>query len=119
MNNSVSSTTYLGDYRAPTHLINSIDLYFSIMDEYVSVFSSMAVQANDSDLTDLFLNGSDLELISVKVDGEAVPQNKYRVDSIGLTIFDAPENFLLAKSLMPRSRPSRKAERWVPPSEVN
>ena len=61
---------YLKDYQAPTHEIRKTDLHFDIFDDHTAVKARLLVQPLSVGAP-LVLDGS-AELVSVKIDGEAV-----------------------------------------------
>ena len=85
----MAKTIYRGDYRAPTHLIDTIRLEFDLNAEETLVKSTLEVRPNP-ECTEkdppLFLNGEDITLRSVSIDGRELKDGEYKVDSNGLTI---------------------------------
>ncbi len=95
---SVSKNTiHLKDYCAPLFSIESVDLIFTIADEYVLVDSTLRVKrAEDADSTlPLILHGQDLELQSISLDGQPLTPEQYVTDSATLTIGSVPHAFTL------------------------
>ncbi|PSC69009.1 puromycin-sensitive aminopeptidase isoform X1 [Micractinium conductrix] len=82
------------DYKAPTHLIDTIHLNFLLNDGVTRVESRMRVLPNHpaSERPTLFLHGrDDLKLVAVKINGEAAPVEAYELDSAkGLTLKSPP-----------------------------
>ncbi|MBE0378853.1 aminopeptidase N [Pseudoalteromonas prydzensis] len=60
---------YLKDYQAPPFVIDHVDLTFDLSPLNTKVTSVMAVKKAVADATDLALDGIDLTLISIAVDG--------------------------------------------------
>ena len=89
----MAQTIFRGDYRAPTHLVDSIRLEFDLAAEETLVKSTLVVRANPESTEDnapLFMNGEDIALRSVAVNGHTLEAGHYRVDETGLTIPDLP-----------------------------
>jgi len=85
---------YRRDYRVPTHLIDSIDLTFELEEPETTVISRMHVRKNPLSLdkqNQLVLNGEDLLLSSVKVNGEVLHTKQYELDNTHLILKNIPE----------------------------
>ncbi len=91
-------TTYLHDYAPPVFLIDEVHLTFDLHEDHAQVKSHMRVRHNrmsDSKSRDLLLNGDELELVSIRVDGKELTENQYSVGDNTLCIFDMPDTFAL------------------------
>lgn len=91
-------TIYRKDYQAPAYFIDEIDLDFDLYDEHALVNSHMRVRHNRHCATtsrDLILNGDDLILESLKLNGEKLTPSRYELNAHALIIHDAPDNFEL------------------------
>lgn len=84
---------FLSDYIAPTHSILSCNLIFTISDEYTIVENIIQLQGKNSSLV---LDGIDLELIEISLDGRALSSAEYIVDATSLTLNTLPEIFTLS-----------------------
>jgi len=86
--------TYRKDYTVSDFAIQSIDLTVEIGEEITKVKSILNLSRQNSAKKNspLILQGRELELISVKLNGEKI---KYQSDSETLTIENTPENFIL------------------------
>jgi aminopeptidase N len=87
---------YLKDYEVPVYLIDEIDLSFDLEDDHTIVKSHMRVRHNrlsSSKKRDLILNGDELTLESVKLDGKVLSGSEYKLTSDLLTIPGVPDNF--------------------------
>ncbi len=83
---------YRKDYQSPSHTITDIDLTFDLFDFATTVTAiSQVKQLLDS--TTLFLDGEDLVLKAINVDGEAWSQ--YQEVEGGLEIHGLPQQFEL------------------------
>jgi aminopeptidase N len=89
----------LADYHVPDFLIDSVDLAFDLGESVTIVKSRLALRRNP-DAADakapLRLDGEDMELVSVALDGEVLGANRYRIEPDGLVLADVPERFSLA-----------------------
>lgn len=97
--NEAPQTIYLKDYQVPNFLIDEIDLYFNLNDEHTIVSSRLRIRRNRLSphrAQELILNGEDLILESITLDGELLPPSKYAVVDQRLIIHEPPENFELA-----------------------
>ena len=86
-----NSTMRLEDYQAPDYKIRHIDLEFDIRDGETFVTSVLQVERNGTHTRPLKLDGQDLELLEVSVDGFALNAEGYTVDTESLTL-DVPES---------------------------
>ena len=97
MKEATPRTIYLKDYKKPAYLIPELYLDFIINDDYTTVKSKLTVEANyDEKLVQpLILNGEKVELVSVKIDGEAIDASDYQVTEDQLTVNPNVKNFTL------------------------
>ncbi|ROS01307.1 aminopeptidase N [Sinobacterium caligoides] len=98
MKQAQPSTIYLKDYRQPDYWITETGLRFELFEERAVVHSELQMHRHADSPADaeLVLHGVELKLLSVKVDGQPWPQDKYSVDDKTLTLRDLPESFVLA-----------------------
>jgi aminopeptidase N len=80
------------DYQAPTFIIQDIDLTFDLSPDKTIVRNVMTVERTTAKSTDeLVLDGSELTLISIQVDGEELTEVvDYRIKDETLTLFALP-----------------------------
>lgn len=89
---------FLKDYQEPCHWIETVELDFDLAPGETTIKAKIAVRrhADASQDTPLVLNGEDINLISVMIDGVAVPAGQYEVSTIHLTLQGPlPETFEL------------------------
>jgi len=87
---------YRKDYRPPNHWVKSCQLGFVIEPQHTTVRSTLRFEKNpQTDSHTLELNGVDLELISIKLDGRELGPDDYRQDDEKLLIENVPEQFAL------------------------
>jgi len=98
MRDPVHPATYLKDYAPPAFLVETVELDIGLFEDYASVRSRLALARNPKS-TDaeaaLALDGEELELESVTLDGRALAAGEYAVDANRLTIPKAPARFVL------------------------
>ncbi|WP_237065955.1 aminopeptidase N [Microbulbifer guangxiensis] len=89
MRDAQPSTVYLKDYRQPDYLVDSTRLRFELEPNSTLVESRLAVRRNPAageGLPPLRLDGVDLELISVAMDGVPLSKEEYTCHAEGLII---------------------------------
>jgi len=98
--NAASSprTIYLKDYRAPAYLVEDIALHFELDPASTRVTSRLVVKRNpESPAPDqpLQLEGQDLELKALSVDGIALAEHDYHLDEEKLVLKNLPDPAVL------------------------
>jgi aminopeptidase N len=89
-------TIYLKDYRPSPFHIESVQLTVDIFESKTLVTSILKIRRSPSESkVNLELNGENMLLHSVKIDGEVLSTDRYQVSNEKLTLFAAPENFIL------------------------
>lgn len=92
------SINYLKDYRAPDFKIESVDLRFELYEDKAIVHSVLAICRNSSQgrhQRPLELDGEELKLISLHLDGKPLGPHQYSIQNNQLTIHDVPDIFSL------------------------
>jgi len=95
---SQPQTIYLKNYQEPNFYIKSTDLNFQIFEDKTVVRSRLTVEKNinkNKGQEDLVLNGEELKLLSVTVDGELLSPNTYQCSDKTLVLSDLPSQFIL------------------------
>jgi aminopeptidase N len=98
MREPAATTVYLKDYAPPAFLISSIDLDVDIREDHALVRSKLALARNPkaADQTaPLVLDGEQLELLSVALDGRALSAGAYELGAESLRIAGLPQQFEL------------------------
>ncbi|WP_299586205.1 aminopeptidase N [uncultured Microbulbifer sp.] len=98
MQDAQPKTIYLKDYQVPDYLVDSTDLHFELEPKATLVKSQLSVRRNHEageGLPPLLLDGVDLELISVAVDGSILPPASYQETPEGLILTVEKPEFLL------------------------
>ena len=88
----------LSDYTPPAFLIPSVDLNFDIGDDVTTVTARITVKRNPAAANAaaaLVLDGDELVLESVHLDGKALAASEYRADPHSLVIPEVPDSFIL------------------------
>jgi aminopeptidase N len=85
----------LSDYLPPDYAIDHVDLVFELSPRDARVTSRLTVRRNGDHGRPLWLDGDELRLESVAIDGEVLPAGRYEVDDRGMTIPDVPSAFEL------------------------
>jgi aminopeptidase N len=89
----------LAEYRPPDFLIDTVDLVFELGDSDTRVKSRLRIRRNpeSSDQTAaLHLDGEELALVSLALDGEPLGPNRYELPAEGgLIVADVPDAFSL------------------------
>lgn len=83
------TTIHRSDYRVPTHLIDTVKLEFDLDPESTGVTNTMHVVPNPQSTekgAPLVLNGEELTLVSVTVNGRLLSETEYDVSPTALTI---------------------------------
>jgi aminopeptidase N len=91
-------TIHLKDYKPPAYRVERIELEVDIRDADALVHAKLAVRRNQAAApgnAPLVLDGDELELISVTLDGTLLRANQYSVTPERLTIPHVPEAFSL------------------------
>jgi len=93
MTETTHTTVYRKEYTAPDYSVDSIDLRFELGDEVTIVTSRMALRAaydTSSGKRPLVLNGKNIVLRALTLDGIALDQGRFSVTAELLTIQNVP-----------------------------
>ena len=102
--NAVSATVeqptpkYLSDYRPPDYLIDTVFLDFQLGEANTEVEARLSIRRNPNigdSSPPLVLNGEDLTLLAICMNGQRLPEPRYSTDAESLIIRDVPERFTL------------------------
>jgi aminopeptidase N len=88
---------YLKDYTVPDYLITKTELHVDIYDGYTLITSNLSLHANPAakNVSQLKLHGTDLELVSIAINGNGLSADAYEFGEETLTIKNTPAQFLL------------------------
>jgi aminopeptidase N len=84
----------LEDYRPPDCLVEQVDLEFRLGPTDTEVTARLAVRRNPAageGGRPLVLDGQELELLQLRLDGEPLGSNRYQVDADHLIVHDLPQ----------------------------
>ncbi|VAX12962.1 Membrane alanine aminopeptidase N [hydrothermal vent metagenome] len=89
--------TYLSEYKKPDYRLDSVELHFDLHETRTRVYSRLLFKrAPEADTqAPLKLDGSHLELQSVKLNGKALAPDSYTLDDDGLVIGNPGQSFEL------------------------
>ena len=93
MRDAQPQTIYLTDYREPDYWISNTELTFELQSKATLVTAELTVQrhAKASAQAPLVLDGYELELLSIALDGQPLTEQQYRVTADSLIIDQLPE----------------------------
>ena len=92
---SQKTAKYRKDYQAPTFTIESVDLTFELDARQTRVTNSMVVERNGQHDHPLVLDGEELTLVSIAIDGEPVSAEDFSVTDQQLTLVTTKSRFSL------------------------
>ncbi|HEB0978443.1 TPA: aminopeptidase N, partial [Yersinia enterocolitica] len=84
---------YRHDYKSPDYTITDINLDFALDAQKTTVTAISQIKRQTADVTPLVLDGEDLTLVSISVDGQAWPH--YQLQDNSLVIEQLPAHFTL------------------------
>ncbi len=88
--------TRLEDYKKPEYLIDQLKLIFTLGEDATSVKSTLSITKIDAvGKQPLVLDGEELVLKSLLLNGQTLAETDYLVDGEKLTIYQTPEKFTL------------------------
>ncbi len=96
----------LADYAPPVFSVSHVVLEFELSPEASIVHARLSLHRQAPG--PLRLDGKQLALQAIAIDGEALGENRYVVDESGLTIHDVPDEFVLATTV--RITPAQNTE---------
>ncbi len=91
-------TIHLKDYRPPNFLVDEVALDVDLREDHALVHATLAVRRNPAaadPTAPLELDGDELELMTLSVDGVTPRGNGYAVTAERLTVYDVPKAFRL------------------------
>ena len=94
MKDAQPRTIYLQDYLPPAFTVSDVSLHFELFDDYTLVHADMAFKraAQTASGEPLVLQGEELELQRIALDGRELPEDHYLVGDTGLTVTTIPES---------------------------
>ncbi len=96
MREASANIVYLKDYQEPDFFVDSVHLTVRLFEDGAEVLSHLRLRRRDgSNATQLRLDGEDLELRGISLDGVNLVDTQYSVDETGLTVEQVPTQFEL------------------------
>jgi aminopeptidase N len=108
---STPKTILLKDYSPPAFLVSSIDLDVDLRDDHALVKAKLAVTRNPESAdpkAPLKLDGDELELVSVALNGRVLANGEFIVSGEHLEIRGVPERFILETAVRIRPKQNTK-----------
>jgi len=89
---AIEQSVFLKDYCEPDYWVKKVDLSFLLAPTETVIVSKLAIERNKTSVTDepLILDGDDLQLVSVSVNGKALGDDDYTVTPQFLKINNVP-----------------------------
>ena len=93
---------YLKDYQAPEVAIKTVDLTFALADTKTVVTNKMNID-NLAGVTRLVMDGEQLNLLSININGRALPESEYTIsdDNIEITVPTGSFELLIQTQISP------------------
>jgi len=97
MKDATPKTIYLKEYSQPPYWINNVDLVFELGEQHARVFSKLELVRNKSisGQPPLVLNGEQLELGTISLNGRVLEKSSYEVNDSELILPSVPDRFTL------------------------
>ena len=90
------TTVYRKDYQQPSYWVESLRLEFDLHETSTLVYASIEFTSNqENNSNELFLDGEDLTLKQIKIDGRELSSNEYSLSNEGITLKELPQKFQL------------------------
>ncbi|MBG03039.1 MAG: aminopeptidase N [Rhodospirillaceae bacterium] len=106
--NDAPQAIYLADYEAPNFSVECVELAFDLHEEDTIVRAALSLRRQASG--PLILDGEDLALESISIDGNALPPDAYTVSPSSLTIPNVPDEFTLRTDVRIQPQNNTKLE---------
>ncbi len=107
-----AETIYLKDYAPPAYLVDTVELCFELGEENTRVVSRLALRRQPwvSREQPLVLDGVDLQLEQLLLDGRPLQVGDYACNDESLTIHQVPETFILETTVTLRPQDNTALE---------
>ena len=96
MKESKARTVYRGEYTPPDFQVSKVELDVRLFEEETIVISHLKVKAREPNAPSpkpLILDGEQMELLEIKLDGQPLHTRHYSIDSVSLTLPSVPDVF--------------------------
>ncbi len=108
---SAPNTKYLSDYQPTDFIIENVHLHFDLHEDETFVRALLNFKRNPkakTNATNLRLDGEELELVKIALNGKELADDRYAVLDEGLLINDVPDTFELETEV--RIKPQENTE---------
>ena len=95
MSEAQPKTIFLKDYRPPAYAVASIALRVELDETATRVHSTLTMRRNGDVAAPLVLDGQEMTLTGLRLNGRALADGEYRIADESLTIDDVPAEFIL------------------------
>ena len=97
MTTATPEAIFLKDYTEPDFWIDTVDLQFELGEDFTTIESTLSLRRNPNRPggAPLVLNGQDITLQSISLNGETLSETQYQVDETTLTIAHMPSEAIL------------------------
>ena len=98
MRDAQPSTIYLSEYQVPAYLIDTTELVFELGEDSTHVTSQLHIRCNPASTVNdapLALHGTELELVSLAIDGRGLNASEWAQSGEQLIIANVPATFVL------------------------
>lgn len=85
---------FLRDYKTPAFSVEAVNLDFNLNEDFCRVQTKSQIKKTSSE-AELRLNGEDLKLISLKINGQTLEPDQYQLTPEELVITSVPDTFTL------------------------
>lgn len=95
---TIPEVKFLKDYRPPYYRVDHINLYFDLNEDHCVVTASMTIRRNTGEADEnspLILDGRDMELMAVMLDGNILTESDYYLSDDSMMIANVPTTFTL------------------------
>ncbi len=101
MKTDTPQTIFLKDYTEPNHWIDNVDLRIELGEQETLVHSTLSMRRNPNRPADaaLVLDGQDMELRAISINGDALAESDYVIGQETLTIAETPDAFQLVTTV--------------------
>ena len=115
-NSTTNNTIYRASYMPFDWLVDQVKLNFEIGNEFTRVVSELQLSRNSSagPGNDIELNGEQMELVSVMMDGRELAPGDYSQNADKLVIHNAPETCVLLTEVLIRPQQNTALEGLYP-----
>ena len=97
-----ATTVYLHEYRPPAFLVDHVELDFELADDEARVRSRLSLRRNGDHDQALVLDGEELELQAIALNGRPLDPADYTLTPRNLTLAEVPDRFELATEVLLR-----------------